>query len=202
MEEIKNFEIEQVEVDKIKLDPGNPNEMSKEKMDALRLIMKEKGMLQPILIDQDNLMIDGEHRYIIYREFGMERIPCFRLNVTDSDRRLLRQTMNKIKGSHNPREDAEDLIRLSKEKSVQLLSKYLGMEEKNLQDYLDSVNQVPESYLNMLIDEKLKVKRVKFINFKLTDQQAKSLLQEMGNDDLKDIVLVPLSGLIVDNIGK
>jgi ParB-like chromosome segregation protein Spo0J len=89
MDEIKNFDIEQVDVNVIKLDETNPNEMSHDKMDALRKIMKEKGMLQPILIDQNNMMIDGEDRYIVYKEFGMKKIPCFRMNVTDLERRLL-----------------------------------------------------------------------------------------------------------------
>jgi ParB-like chromosome segregation protein Spo0J len=202
MEEIRNFEIEMVDVDYIKLDPTNPNEMQKEKMEALRKIMKEKGMLQPILIDQDSLMIDGEHRYIIYKEFGMQKIPCFRMNVTDSERRLLRQTMNKIRGEHNPRDDVEDLIRLSKEMGVQQLSSYLGQEEKELSDYLNSINQVPESYLSMLVDEKKNTKRMVFISFKLTDEQAKKLIEEMGTSSIKDIVLMPVSGLLVDNLGR
>ena len=54
----------------------------------------------------------------------------------------------------------------------------------------------------MIIDEKKNTKRVKFISFKLSDEQAKKLKEEMGNDDLKDIVLIPLSGLLVDNIGR
>jgi hypothetical protein len=36
----------------------------------------------------------------------------------------------------------------------------------------------------------------------MSDDQAKCLLKEMGNDSLRDIVLIPLSGLIVDNIGR
>ena len=199
---INTYQIEMVDVNLIKLDETNPNEMSKEKMDALRKVMKEKGMLQPIIIDQDNLMVDGEHRFIVFKEFGMKEIPVYRLTLTDSERRLLRQTMNKIKGEHNPRDDVEDLIRLSKEFGVTQLSQYLGQEEKQLSDYLNSVNQVPESYLSMIIDEKKNTKRVKFISFKLSDEQAKKLKEEMGNDDLKDIVLIPLSGLLVDNIGR
>ena len=202
MEEIKNFEIEMVDVDSIKLDPTNPNEMSKEKMEALRKIMKEKGFLQPILIDQDSTMIDGEHRYIIYKEFGMKEIPCFRMNVTDSERRLLRQTMNKVRGEHNPRDDVDDLVKLSKEIGVLQLSQYLGQEEKELSDYLNSVNQVPESYLSMIVDEKKNTKRMIFISLKLTDDQAKKLMAEMGNNSIKDIVLIPVSGLLVDNVGR
>jgi len=200
--EIKNFKTEMVDVDLIKLDISNPNEMSKEKMDALKKIMEEQGFLQEILIDQNNLMIDGEHRYRVYKELGMKKIPCKRLEVTEIQRRLLRQTMNKIRGEHNPREDVEDLLILSREIGIQSLSQYLGQEEKQVSDYLESINQVPESYLSMIIDEKSNTKRMKFISFKLNDDQAKKLIEEMGDEDLKNIVLLPVSGLLVDNIGR
>lgn len=201
-EKIKTYEIEWVPVNKIKLDSTNPNEMSKSKLDALRMIMKDKGMLQPCLIDQDGQMTDGEHRFKIFQEEGMDKIPCYRLTLTDAERRLLRQTMNKVHGEHNPREDIEDLLRLSKEMSIEKLSQYLGQEEKQLSDYLDSVNQVPESYLSMILEEKNKVKRIKFVSFKLSDEQAKKILDEMGDDTIKDLVLVPIHGMLVDNIGN
>ena len=200
--DIRNFEIEYVDVDLIRLDLTNPNEMPKEKMEALRKIMREKGFLQPILIDQDSLMIDGEHRFTIYREFGMKQIPCFRLDVTDVERRLLRQTMNKLRGEHNPREDVEDLLMISKQMSIQDMSSYLGVEEKNLADYLNSVNQVPESYLMLMAEDRKKVQERRFISLKLTDDQAKRILDELGEMDLKEIVLVPMGGMLSDNIGR
>ena len=202
MEEIKTYDIEMVEIDKIKLDETNPNEVDEQKMEGLRLMMKKKGMLQPIIIDQNNLMCDGEHRFRVFKELQMKKIPCYRLTLTDSERRLLRQTMNKLRGAHNPREDAEDLIRLSKELGLQDLSKYLGQEEKQLADFMESVNQVPESYLAMILEEKQKTKRTKFVSFKLTDYQAKKILDEMGDETIKDIVLIPIHGMLVDNIGR
>ena len=204
MEKIKTYEIEDVEISKIKLDKSNPNEMDDMKMAALKKIIQEKGMLQPILINQDNLMIDGEHRFLAAKEVGMKKIQCYRLEVTDSERRLLRQTMNKIKGSHNPVEDAYDLIKLSKEYGVNKLSEYLGQEEKQLADFLESVNQVPESYLSMIIDEKKNTKRIHFISFKLTDDQAQKLLIELEGAklSLKEVVLIPTGGMIFDVLGK
>lgn len=201
-EKIKTYEVEWVDVKKIKLDVSNPNHMNKQKMDALRVMMKEKGMLQPVIIDQYGNMADGEHRLKIFQEQGMEKIPCYRLKLTNHERRLLRQTMNKIHGEHDPREDVEDLLILSKEISLQKLSICIGQEEKQLSDYLDSVNQVPESYLTMIVDEKKNIKRVKFVSFKLSDEQAKKLLDEMGESTLKDISLVPIHGMLVNNIGN
>lgn len=202
MDKIKTYEVEMVDVELIKLDKTNPNEVDAQKMEGLRLIMKKKGMLQPIIIDQDNLMCDGEHRFKVFREFKMKKIPCYRLTLTDSERRLLRQTMNKLRGMHNPREDAEDLIRLSKELGLRDLSKYLGQEEKQLADFMESVNQVPESYLSMILEEKQKTKRTKFVSFKLTDYQAKKILDELNGETIKDLVLIPVSGMLVDNIGR
>lgn len=200
-EKIKTYDVEMVDVKKIKLDPLNPNKMNPLKLEALRLMMKEKGMLQPIIIDQDGLMADGEHRFKVFKEYGMSKIPCYRVDMNDSDRRLIRQTMNKIHGEHNPRDDIADLILLSKEKSVQKLSEFLGQEEKQLSDYLESVNQVPESYLTMIAEEKVKAKRTKFITLKLTDEQAKKIYDEMGDLSIKDIALLPVYGLVADNIG-
>ena len=204
MEKIKTYKIEDVEISKIKLDESNPNEMDEFKMKALKKIIQEKGMLQPILINQDNLMIDGEHRYLAAKDVGLKEIQCYRLNVTDAERRLLRQTMNKVRGSHNPVEDAYDLIKLSKEYGVNKLSEYLGQEEKQLADFLESVNQVPESYLSMIVDEKKNTKRIHFISFKLTDDQAQKLLVELEDTklSLKEVVLIPISGMIFDVLGK
>ena len=133
---------------------------------------------------------------------GETEIPVIKINVKDIDRRIIRQTMNKLRGAHNPRDDIEDLIRISKEVSLQDMSKYLGLEEKNLGDFLESVNQVPESFLSLMAEEKGKLQKKRFINFKLSDDQAKKLKDEMGDLNLKDIALVPVSGLLVDNIGK
>ena len=112
--------------------------------------------------------------------------------------------MNKIKGSHNPVEDAYDLIKLAKEYGVNKLSEYLGQEEKQLADFLESVNQVPESYLSMIIDEKKNTKRIHFISFKLTDEQAQKLLTELegASLSLKEVVLIPTGGMIFDVLGK
>jgi hypothetical protein len=43
---------------------------------------------------------------------------------------------------------------------------------------------------------------VKFITIKLTDDQARSIIEEMGNARIRDIVLIPLNGMLVDNIGR
>ncbi len=201
MAKIKFFEVVKEKIENIKLDSTNPNEMSKIKMQGLTETIKKFGFLEPIVVNKNNVMIDGEHRFKILKEMGEKEIPVIRIDVGKIDHKIIRQTMNKLRGVHNPREDIEDLIRISKEVSVQDMSKYLGLEEKNLGDYLDSVNQVPESYLTLMLEEKSKVKK-RFITFKLTDNQARKLIQDMEGLELKEIALLPVNGILVDNIGK
>jgi len=197
MEKIKNFEIEMVDITKIKLDKENPNIMDKDKMKALEKIMKEKGMLQPILIDQESNMIDGEHRFLVYKKFEMDKIPCFRMNATDVERRLLRQTMNKIRGSHDPRKDIEELVKMEKAFGTGELSKYLGVEKRYLEDFLSSKEQVPESYLNLIIKEKKEAKKEIMISLKLTEAQTKNLLSKLGDLKIQDVALIPVDGLLI-----
>ncbi len=202
IEKIKFFEVIKEKVENIKLDETNPNEMSKLKMDGLKDTIKRFGFLEPIIIDKDNVMIDGEHRFRVLKEMGETEIPVIRIDVGNIDRMMIRQTMNKLRGVHNPREDIEDLIKISKEISVQDMSKYLGLEEKNLGDYLDSINQVPESYLTLMAEEKGELSGKKFITFKLTDDQAKKLIDEMGDLEMREIALLPVNGILVDNVGR
>ena len=55
-------------VSEILLDPDNPNVMTEDEMQRLRNSMEKYGFLFPIIIDQKNQIVDGEHRYRIFKE--------------------------------------------------------------------------------------------------------------------------------------
>ena len=101
-------EITQVDVDDIKLDQGNPNKMNKQQMVALKENIKKYGFLTPIITNKNHLIADGEHRYLAGKELGMKKIPTIVLEVDEINRRMLRQVMNKLKGTHVPELDIEE----------------------------------------------------------------------------------------------
>ncbi len=109
MSELKVNEVSMVEVEKVKLDQTNPNILTPEQMQGVRESFRRFGYLDPIVIDQNDMIADGEHRLAIYKEFDRKEIPCYRLELTDVERRLLRQTKNKLHGSHEAEKDAQDL---------------------------------------------------------------------------------------------
>jgi len=127
-----------IDINKIKTDPTNPNEMSDEQMDALRHSMRKFGYLEPVIIDQNYLIADGEHRVIVYREFGQSKIPAYKVNLTDIERRLLRQTKNKMRGLHNFEKDTEELIKILKSDNLDELAILLAKDAQEMKDWLDS----------------------------------------------------------------
>jgi len=132
---IKEYQIEKIKIKDLKFDKANPNEMTDAEMKALEYQMEQEGFLEVVLVDQDNNMIDGEHRARVYKKRGIEEIQCFRVQVRDeAHRRLLRQAMNKVRGHHNPAKDAEEyrFIIANSQAGVENLKMILGKTDEQM----------------------------------------------------------------------
>lgn len=105
MEPINIPTIELLKIEDIKSDGENPNRMTAENFSALKKVIKKYGFTVPIITNKDKVLADGEHRLKAAKELGMKEIPTIVLPVKDVDRRMLRQIMNKLKGSHDKDKD-------------------------------------------------------------------------------------------------
>lgn len=126
------MKIENVEINKIKLDPKNPNRMTDKVLNALKKSIEKFGELQPIIIDENNVVVDGEHRFKAYQALNKKAIPTIRLNISGSDKKLLRQVMNKVKGEHDPELDREEYKSLLEKIDMEELSNTLGVTEQSM----------------------------------------------------------------------
>ena len=61
-----------------------------------------------IITNKDGTLVDGEQRCEICKQHGEFFAPVLRLPVSDVDRRMLRQILNKLKGKHNKDLDAAE----------------------------------------------------------------------------------------------
>lgn len=112
---LNEIKLESVELNLLKFDKDNPNVMTETQREALRNSFETYGNLQPIIIDQDNNIVDGAHRAEIYIEMGQKTISAIRIHLdSDADRRIIRQTMNKLRGTHDPQKDAEEFLAILK----------------------------------------------------------------------------------------
>lgn len=143
LSEIQIVMPEKVDISLLKVDGKNPNFMSKSKLAALKESFKRFGYLEPIITNKDYLIADGEQRMTIARELGMKQVSVIRLPVSEVDRKLLRQIMNKLKGEHIEHLDAEEFkfILQESEKGRQDLGMFLQMRDHQIEDLLKKDQQ-------------------------------------------------------------
>lgn len=60
---------------------------------------RKHGWLQPILVTQHNVIIDGFHRWSISKKNGWQ-VPCIVFDMTEQERKLLTIRINRAKGTH------------------------------------------------------------------------------------------------------
>ncbi len=68
--------------------------LSSEKYEALKEDIKDKGIIYPIIVDEDNLILDGVHRYRICRELGIDPPIQVRAGLTDDEKLELAVGLN------------------------------------------------------------------------------------------------------------
>jgi DNA modification methylase len=96
-----------VHPEELEVDGDNPNEQSDEMFGLLCENMRKKGWLgNHIVADSDGVIADGEHRWRAAQEIGLEEVPVKFYDISDSERRLWRQELNKISGEHDAKRDA------------------------------------------------------------------------------------------------
>lgn len=162
--QIQERNLIKIKIDDLKFDKTNPNRLTQEQMSGLRQSMKRFGYLTPIVIDQHNNIADGEHRALVYKEYGIKEIPAFKLNLKhDSERRILRQIMNKLHGEHERQLDADELVQIFKAGKLDDLTQLIAQQKEDLQramlryhPQLDFVTPENQDEIDKLIDEELK----------------------------------------------
>jgi ParB-like chromosome segregation protein Spo0J len=93
-------------------DSCNPNVTTLRQQEQIWNSLLKYGWAYPIVTNKDGAYVDGEQRVEICKQHGEFFAPVLRLPVTDVDRRMLRQILNKLKGKHNKELDAAEYMRI------------------------------------------------------------------------------------------
>ncbi len=160
---IFEHELSKIKIENLIFDKSNPNIMNQEQMAGLRKAMERFGYLSPIIVDQNNQIADGEHRVLVYKEFGLTEIPCYRVSFSDdTERRLLRQTMNKLRGQHDFSMDADEMALIYESNKMPDLSGLIAQQEETLKEFMLKYKpELPfghedDEQIDKIIDEQLK----------------------------------------------
>jgi DNA modification methylase len=160
--EVEEHKLMKLNISDLKFDNTNPNTMSAEQMAGLRKSMQTFGYLAPIVVDQNNLIADGEHRVLVYKEFNKKTVPAFRVQMSETERRLYRQTANKLRGIHDRRLDADELALIYEKGKLSDLATLIATQDQKLKEIMIKYRpDLPfghelDAGIDRIIDEQLK----------------------------------------------
>ena len=100
------MEIKEIEINKIKPDKEQPRkDFDKEKLKELAETYKTQGVIQPIEIDENFVIITGERRWRAAKLAGLKKIPCKIVEGLTPEQKLERRIVENI--HHEPLTDLE-----------------------------------------------------------------------------------------------
>ena len=122
----------------LQVDQTNLNITTIRQQEQIWNSLQKYGWTYPILTNKDGALLDGEQRTQICLQHNEFYAPVLRLPVTDVDRRMLRQILNKLKGKHNKELDAAEYVRIIEQGEKDCLKVLLAsVGEKLPQELLD-----------------------------------------------------------------
>src|SRR3990172_4097697 len=96
-------------------DQQNPNRTTIRQQEQIWSSLKKYGGAYPIITNKDGVYADGQQRAEICLKHDEFFAPVLRLPVSDVDRRMLRQILNKLKGKHNKELDIAEYMRIAEQ---------------------------------------------------------------------------------------
>ncbi len=147
-------EIKMVETESLKPNEYNPNIMTDEQFQSLVDDFKENGFVgQPIIINDNNEIIDGEHRWRCAKHLGFEKVPVVYFNPKDADhQKMLTIGWNNKRGEMSPTKLAGIITDLSQRQTLDVMSGKMGFNVSQLKDTL-AMSQVTKEFMDKIKKE-------------------------------------------------
>lgn len=104
LEPVEN--IQWIDCDKLVANHYNPNRVMNAEMNLIERSILLTGWIQPILVNKNNVIIDGFHRWTLsrlspsLRSKYHGRVPCAILDITDVEAMIITVRINRAKGTH------------------------------------------------------------------------------------------------------
>lgn len=143
-------------IDQIKISEFQPRqEFDPSKIDALANSIKEKGVIQPVLVRPrvggDYELIAGERRLRAAKQLGLEEIPAIVRRVSDAELLEISIIENVQREELNPVEEAKAYRRLAQEfgHSQDLIAEKVGKDKSSVSNLLRILN-LPDEVQNFL----------------------------------------------------
>ena len=125
------------------------------------------GSLKHIVVDQNNVLIDGEHRLEVEKANGTANVKVIQVNVKDEiERKMMRETLNKLHGTYNKEKESSELLQIFENQRLDELAELLAQPKQELENLISRYNpdihferEEDESKLPSLYDTEQFVKK-------------------------------------------
>jgi len=98
---LQRLRVEYVAIDQVKPNPYNPNRQDEHDFELLCRSMEEDGFTQPIIVNRDSVIVDGEHRWRAAKTLGFTEIPIVRVDMSPEQMRISTLRHNRARGSED-----------------------------------------------------------------------------------------------------
>jgi len=175
----------QVEMREIhELIPFEKNPRKNQKVGKIAQSIKEYGFTQPIVVDEEDVVIIGHTRLMASKELGLKKVPVLKRKLTDEQTKALRIADNRLN------EDSEwDYFLLGDELKELLNLKFdlelTGFEKTELENLLDFDTENDDLQFNDLVVEQ--------------DKYTKSIVFSYEDLDKYQEIMAKLNQYIDDN---
>ena len=100
-ESLERLHVEYQPIDSIQPNKYNPNRQDEHTMELLLRSIEDNGFTQPVIINMDNVIVDGEHRWRAAQALGMAEIPIVKVDMSDQQMRIATISHNTARGNHD-----------------------------------------------------------------------------------------------------
>jgi len=134
------MEFEKINLNSLIPSDYNPRVMSESQTQKLAHNLEQFGLVDPIIINQDNTIIDGYHRVTLIKttpqlsKLTNHKVPCIKLNLTPTQQKLLTIRINRAKGTHTAYKMHEVIQQLHQEGlTTETIAHEIGANKEEIQ---------------------------------------------------------------------
>lgn len=127
----KKVVLETIPIQSLVVATYNPRTIRREEFLNLKKSIETFGMIQPILVNDDNTVIGGHQRIQACQELSMTEVPCIKISVDKEREKALNVALNRIGGSFDE-DKLRELLQTMEQETIQLT----GLSDKDLSQLL------------------------------------------------------------------
>jgi DNA modification methylase len=155
--EVQLFQAVEVPLERLVEADWNANRLSEKLLVKLKRSISEFGVVENLVVrphpdgSEQLEVLSGNQRLGLYRDLGVPLVPVVVVELGDAQARLLAQTLNRTRGSDDPKAYAAVLEQMLQEFTPAVVTAYLPESEATIERHLREYGQDKQEQTSLLV---------------------------------------------------